>query len=150
MPKPYSDDLRWGIIYQWIFYEKSCDKIALQIYVSPNTVYRAIRNFLDTVVVKHVPLGRPTGSITLFPHKEYIIMDCLLRIPQMQLHEIANHIFTATGSAFGPETLCQAVYRLRMMCKKVIIEILSFTFHTHVCFMWHAYVFVHPIISMER
>ena len=46
-------------------------------------------------------------------------MDCLLRSPQMQLHEIANHISNATGSAFGPRTLCRAVYRLGITRKKV-------------------------------
>ena len=49
-------------------------------------------------------------------------MDCLLRTPQIQLQEIANYILSATGSAFGMETLCRAVYRLGITRKKVIIE----------------------------
>ena len=47
-------------------------------------------------------------------------MDCLLRSPQMQLHEIANHISNATGSAFGPRTLCRAMYRLGITRKKKV------------------------------
>ena len=31
---------------------------------------------------------------------------------QIQLHEIANLIFNATGSSFCFETLCRVVYRL--------------------------------------
>ena len=40
------------------------------------------------------------------------IFDCLLRMLQIQLHEIANFVFNATGSSFCLETLCRVVYRL--------------------------------------
>ena len=106
MPRPYSDDLRWRMVYQKLFFEKSYEEIALQLFVSPKTVYPTISTFLNMGDVKPCRLGRPTGSITLLPHEEYIIMDCLLCSPQIQLHEIANHISNATGSAFGPRTLC--------------------------------------------
>ena len=94
------------------FFKKSYEEIALQLFVSPKHVYWTISTFLNTRDVKPCRLGRQTGSITLFPHEEYIIMDFLVRSPQMQLHEVANHISNATGSAFGPRTLCRAVYRL--------------------------------------
>ena len=91
----------------------------LQLFVYPKTVYRTITAFLNTGDVKPCCLGPSIGSITLFPHEDYIIMDYLLCSPQMQLHEIANHVSNATGSAFGPRTLCRAVYRLRITRKKV-------------------------------
>ncbi|CAB4024257.1 Hypothetical predicted protein [Paramuricea clavata] len=46
-------------------------------------------------------------------------MDCILRNPQMQLHEVADNIANVTGSAFGPETLCRALYRLGITRKKI-------------------------------
>ena len=46
-------------------------------------------------------------------------MECILQTPQIQLHEIANHIFNASGSAFSPQTLCRAMYRLGITRKKV-------------------------------
>ena len=101
------------------FFEKSDEEIALQLFVSSKALYRTISTFLITGDVKPCRLGRPIGSITLFPHEEYIIMDCLLCSPQMQLHEIANHISNAAGSAFGPRTLCRAVYRLGITRKMV-------------------------------
>ena len=69
MPRPYSHDLRWRMVYQMLFYEKSYEEIALQLFVCPKTVYRTIRTFLNTGDVKPCRLGRPTGSITLFPHE---------------------------------------------------------------------------------
>ncbi len=48
--------------------------------------------------MKPCRLGRPTGSITLFPNEEYLVIDCVLRILTIQ-HKIANFNFNATGSS---------------------------------------------------
>ena len=125
----YSDDLRWRMTYQRLFYRRSYEEIASQLFVCRRTVNRTYRKFLSTGDVKSCRLGRPAGSITLFPHEEYIIMDCLLCTRLIQLHEIANHISNATGSAFGPETLCRAIYRLGITRKKVIAIIIN----TRIC-----------------
>ena len=119
MQRPYSDDLRLRMVYQRLFYQRSYDEIASQLFVSPKAVYRTIRTFLNTGDVKPCRLGRPSGSATLFEHKEHILMECILQTPQVQLHEIANHIFNASGSAFSPQTLCRAMYRLGITRKKV-------------------------------
>ena len=60
----------------------------MQLFVSPRTVLRTVRTFLHTGDVKPCRIGRPTGSTTLFPHEEYVLIDCLPRMPQIQLHEI--------------------------------------------------------------
>ena len=119
MQRPYSDDLRLRMVYQRLFYQRSYDEIASQLFVCPKTVYRTIRTFLNTGDVKPCRLGRPFGSVTLFELEEYILMECILQTPQIQLHEIANHIFNASGSAFSPQTLCRAMHRLGITRKKV-------------------------------
>ena len=53
-------------------------------------------------------------------------MDYVLRTPQIQLHEIANHVLNATGSSFGLETLCHAVHRLGLTRKKVIVDMTEY------------------------
>jgi transposase len=111
------------MIYQRLFYGRSYEEIALQLFVSSRTVYRTVSTFMNTGDVKPCRLGRPSGSITLFPHEEYIIMDCILQTPEIQLNEIANHIVKTTGSAFGPRTLCRALYRLGITRKKVLVAI---------------------------
>jgi transposase len=114
------------MIYQRLFYGRSYEEIALQLFVSSRTVYRTVSTFMNTGDVKPCRLGRPSGSITLFPHEEYIIMDCILQTPEIQLNEIANHIVKTTGSAFGPRTLCRALYRLGITRKKVLVAIYTF------------------------
>ena len=75
MPRPYSDDLRWRMIFQRLFYERSFAEIASQLFVCPETVRRTVSTFLNTGDVKPCNIGRPTGSVSLIPHEEYIIMD---------------------------------------------------------------------------
>ena len=104
-PRPYSEDLRWRMVFQRLFYERSYAEIASWLFVRAETVQRTVSNFLNTGDVKPYNMGRPSGSVTLIPHEEYIIMDCVLEMPQIQLHEIANHVLNAAGSAFGPETV---------------------------------------------
>ncbi len=106
MPRPYSEGLRW----RQLFYERSYPEIASQLFVYPETVCWTTL-VLNTGNVKPCNLDRPTGSVILVSHEEYIIMDCVLRTPQIQLNEIANQALNATGSAFGPETLCRSVHR---------------------------------------
>ena len=76
MPRPYSDDLRWRMVYQRFFYQRSYEEIASQLFVCRKTVYRTINTFLNSDDVKPYRLGRPTESVSLFDHEEYIIMDC--------------------------------------------------------------------------
>ena len=119
MPRQFSDDLRWRMIFQRIFYRRMYDEIATQLFVSSKTVYRTCTTFFNTGDVKPCCFGRPTGSVTLFLHEEYIIMDSILQTPQIQLNVIADHIINSTGSVFSAETLCKAVYRLGITRKKV-------------------------------
>ncbi len=97
MQKPYSEDLRWRIIYERFFCKKSYSKIAAGLFVSRKTLMRMVRTFIDIGDVKPCRLGCSTGKTTLFPHEEFIIMDCLLSMPQIKLHEIANYIFNTTS-----------------------------------------------------
>ncbi len=90
---------------------KSYNEIASQLFVSPRTVLKRVRTFLNTGDVKTCRLGRPTASISLFPYEEYVVVDCVLRKPQIQLYEIANFIFNATGLSLCLEMLCPVVYR---------------------------------------
>ena len=66
------------------------------------TVSRTVATFLNTVDVKPYCLGRPTGSISPWRVNYGLYISTT---PQIQLHEIGNHIINFIGSAFGAETL---------------------------------------------
>ena len=75
------------MICQRLSYDQSYDEITSQLSVSPRTVMQTFQAFLNTGEVKHCRFG-PTGSVILCPHEKYIIMDCLLWMSQIQLHEM--------------------------------------------------------------
>ena len=119
MPRPFSEDLRWRMVFQRLFYARTFGEIAANLLVSPKTVQRTCNTFYMTGDVDHCCLGRPTQTTTLIPHEEYIIVESLLENPKIQLSEIAGRILTTTGSAFSTETLCKTVHRLGFTRKKV-------------------------------
>ena len=59
MPRPYSDALRWRMVYQRLFYQRSYEEIASQLFACPKTVHPTI-TFLSSGDVKSYRLGRPT------------------------------------------------------------------------------------------
>jgi hypothetical protein len=63
------------MVYQRLFYQRSYEEIASKLFVCPKIVYRTIKTFLNTDDAKPYRLDRPTGSLTLFDHEEYVIMD---------------------------------------------------------------------------
>lgn len=113
------------MVYQHLFYQRSCKEIASQLFVSPQTVQRVWDIFVNSGNVSPCRVGRPKGSVSLLPHEEYIIMDSILQKPQTQLSEIATQIANTTGSVFGEETLCKTIHRLGLTRKKVINESLQ-------------------------
>ena len=67
---------------------------------------------------------RNTGDVKgnwerIFISKRGIYYHGMFTCAQIQLNEIASHIINATGSVFGPETPCRALYRLGITRKKI-------------------------------
>ena len=122
MPRPYADDLRWRMVFQHKLYQRTYENIASDLFVCRKTVQRTCRTFYNTGDVRACRVGRPTGSTTLFPHEEYIIMDAILKKSNIQLHEIVNKIVNSTGSAFSVETLCRTIHKLGITRKKVTVD----------------------------
>ena len=100
MPRPYSDYLRWRMVYQRLFSLKSHEEKASQLFVCPKLFTGCLAPFGTPVICRliHYRLDQATGIVILFDHQGYIIMDCILQKPQIQVHEIhvANNSANAT------------------------------------------------------
>ena len=71
MPGPYSNDLRWRLIFHRVHYQRTYKEIASQLFVSTKTVYRTYQRFINTGDVKPCVVGRLNDTNTFFPHEEY-------------------------------------------------------------------------------
>ena len=99
MPKPYSDDLRWRLVWLKLFYGMSNVDISSTLFVSPKSVSRIYRLFVTTGnVTSPKVFGRPKGTTTLYEHEELIMCEILLRQPTIHLKEIAYEIENTTGT----------------------------------------------------
>ena len=66
MPKPYSDDLQWRLVWLKLFYGMSNIEISSTLFVSPKTVSRIYRLFVNTGNVTSTVFGRPKGTTKLY------------------------------------------------------------------------------------
>lgn len=110
MPKAYSDDLRWRVVWLKLFLNKSDEEIALQLFVCPKTMSWIFDIFLATGDVSPKQIGRPKGTTTLYPHEEYVIVDTILRNPTIQLAELGRDIERNFATHFSCQSICSAVY----------------------------------------
>ena len=119
MPRPYADVLRWKMIYTLFLWEKLWGNSLTIICLSENCFPDRCHLFEHAGWCEAL-LSWSTNweQLGAFPHKDYI-MDCILRTPQIQLHEIGNHIINSTGSAFGAQTLRRAVLRIGIKCNEI-------------------------------
>ena len=92
MPKPYSDDLQWRLVWLKLFHGMSNIEISSTLFVSPKTVSRIYRLFVNTGNVTSTKVfGRPKGTTTLYDHEQ----------PTIRLKEIAYEIENTTGTRFS-------------------------------------------------
>ena len=101
MPKPYSDDLQWRLVWLKLFHGMSKIEISSTLFVSPKTGSRIYRLFVNTGNVTSIKIfGRPKETTTRYDNEELVICEMLLRQLTMHLKEIAYEIENTTGTRF--------------------------------------------------
>ena len=119
MPKAYSFNLRWRILWQKLLYQKTDEQVAADLFVCPRTVQRVYSLFLATGDVQSQQTGRPKDSTSLFPHEEYFIVDLLFRRPTIQLAELGEELVSAFGTRLSLKCLFSTLKHLGFTRKKV-------------------------------
>ena len=97
MPQPYSEDLRWQVIWMIEFLRYSIDEVAAAL-LSPKTLSFYVSKFLNSGEVKAETLGQLLNSFLMHPHVEFVIMQAVLDHLEKTLSEIAQNIYEQTGS----------------------------------------------------
>ena len=113
MPKPFSEDLRWRIVWLYIFLHKSAIEIANFLFVSTKTVERLGKLFLTTGNVSpfaRVHRGGPGKKMTDF--EQLTIVNLVLCHPGIFLYELQHKIFTLTGTRIHCSTICRTLKQL--------------------------------------
>ena len=110
MPKGYSEDLRWRIVWKYFLQSKSMKEISRELYVNTRTVERYIKQYNTTGNVS--PKHQRHGPLPLMSEFEEItILEMLLNTPSMYLSEVQQELLHVTGSLYDCATICRAIKR---------------------------------------
>ena len=117
MPKGYSKDLRWRIVWKYL-QNRSVKDISLELYVCTRTVERFIYLFNTTGDIspklqRHGPL--PAMS----EFEEVTLLEMLLSDPSLYLRKVQQKLETITGAYYDSSTICRAIKRLGMTRQKM-------------------------------
>ena len=74
MPRPYSEDLRWRVIWMKEILGYQVDEVAAALRMSPRTIERYVSRVLNFGEVKANTIGRPLNSVAMHPHVEFFFL----------------------------------------------------------------------------
>lgn len=124
MPTPYSDDLRWRIVWLRIARDMEPREIADLLCIGESTVRRYTQRFYETGSVS--PTEYHHGPHKLLDEFEQVtVMQSLLNKPSMYLTEVCDELFKATGREVHPSTICRTIHSLgftRQKLRKVALQ----------------------------
>lgn len=118
MPKSYSNDLRWRIVWLNVLLLKSTAEVAKLLFVSPKTVDRYATKFLTTGDVSpKAHRSGPERKLTEF--EQLTLVNLVLNRPGIYLHELQQEILTLTGTEVDCSTICRTLKYLGLTRRKI-------------------------------
>lgn len=115
---PYSEDLRWRVVWQRIGMDLSFREIASNLCLSLGTVYNHFKRFKETGDVSATASNRVSTRV-LSEHEELIIVGLLFDNPAIYLSEVCQKIVTLAGIEVSPATVCRVIHRNGFTRKKI-------------------------------
>ena len=119
MPAPYSQDIRWRVIWCVWNLGLSIEETAFYLSVSTWTVKRYFTKLTNTGSIRTKTLGRPAGTLQFRPHEEFLVLEAILKNPDKTYSEILAEVYRVTGSHFAHSTLHYFLKRSGITRKQV-------------------------------
>ena len=96
MPRTYSNDLRWRIVWQHYFLDVAAEKVAETIQISMRSVYRYTERFQLTGEVRK-SLQRNGPLPVLSEYEEFYLVHLSLSRSGIYLRELQHELLQHTG-----------------------------------------------------
>ena len=118
MPKAYSSDLRWRIVWSYLYRGQDIEEVAEQFFVCTRTVRRFVDLFLNTgdVTTEH---RKPGPSKKLSETEQLILLQILFENPGIYLDEIKEKLQESSGLSVAHSTICVEVHELGLTRQKM-------------------------------
>lgn len=118
MPRAYSNDLRWRIVWKHLFLKMDAEYVARMMYVSPRSVYRYTERFLATGDVKL--FAKKNGPAReLSEYEQFFLAQLVLSKPGIYLREIQEELYSKTMHQVDASTICRTLHRIGMSHQKI-------------------------------
>lgn len=118
MPKSYSTDLRWRVVWLHVFMKKSVEEVALLLCVNTRTVQRYTEKFMATSDV--LPKAHKNGpDPELCEFEQLTLVNIVLARPGVYLHELQQELVMLTGTEVHVSTICRTLKRLGLTRQKI-------------------------------
>jgi len=115
---PYTDDLRWHIVWKHLFLMMKAEDVAKIMSVSVRSVYRYAERYLATGDVK--PFVKRNGPRTeLCEFEELFLVQLALANPGIYLRELQEHLYSKTMHWVDAATICRTIHRVGMTRQKI-------------------------------
>ena len=118
MPKSYSADLRWRIVWQVCLQGKRVEEMARDLYVSEKSMRLYVDMYVTTGEVKREQ-SRHGPHRTLNDFEELTLLQLVLAKPGLYLRKLQQELHEITGSWVVVSTICRTVKRLGLTRKKM-------------------------------
>ena len=116
---PYSEDLRWRMVYQKIAMNLKVCEIAKNLNVHITTVYRVISRFLQTGSVAASKRYTKYNGCCFSEEQELFVIGLLYEHPAMYLDEIVSEVDNLLGIKVSLSTICKLLKRFGITRKKI-------------------------------
>ena len=110
---PYSEDIRWRIIWQKLALDHKCPEIAQNLNIDISTVKRILQKFEMTgnVTKKNYPTDRASRKIT--EPVQYFILHLLMRRPGIYLREIKSEVMVNFQLQITVSAVCKFLQKMK-------------------------------------
>ena len=119
MPKAYSLDLRWRVVYIHLAQGWSNANIGSLLSLSEKTVSRYLTRFYQTGEVEPT-LHKNGPSKILSNHEQLLLLKNIIKSPGIYLHELQHVMEEALGVAVSVATICRTLKS--MGCTRQVIH----------------------------
>ena len=110
---PYSDELRWRMVYQCYGLKLTYRQIAKNLNVDVSTVCRVINRYEESgdVSKRRHPQGHDHHLKRLTPIDEFLILELVAEKPGIYLRELQAEVYKNTGTQISVSSICTFLHK---------------------------------------
>lgn len=116
---PYSDDIRWRIVWQRLAMDLPYWKIARNLSIGVGTAYNVFKTFEHSGEVSNSSKRERTDLRALTASEEMFVIGLVLESPCLYLRELCQRVEETSGLSVSVSTICRLLRRHGFSRKKV-------------------------------